>query len=183
MNISSLIDFKQVIEDKEVLSSYEGEITESQLNVILQSIEVKLESQDFNPKKTRKVYNILIEALQNLLHHTDKYPDRNIGDGKKVKSVAFALAHQDDDFYILCANYIQLENIHPLKQKIDKINSLDKDGLRDFYKETLDNGQFSVYGGGGLGIIDIARKSCHKLDYVFYDIDQEFGVFILKIKV
>ena len=62
-------------------------------------------------------------------------------------------------------------------------NALDKDGLRSYYKEVLDNGQYSVHGGGGLGMIDIARKSGNKLEYDFSDVNDDFGLYILKIKV
>ena len=71
----------------------------------------------------------------------------------------------------------------PLKAKLDKINALDKEGLRSYYKEVLDNGQYSVHGGGGLGMIDIARKSGNKLDYDFSDVSDTFGLYVLKLKV
>lgn len=183
METSTLIEFKEEINSQELLVRFEGEITEAEVSNILQSVENRLESEDENPKKLRKVYNILVEALQNLYHHTDKYEDKSLGNGAKVKSVAFYLSRQDDEYFILAANYISLENIEPLQAKLEKINSLDKDGLRDYYKEVLDNGQYSVHGGGGLGMIDIARKSGNKLEYSFQDVNSEFGVFVLKIKV
>ena len=83
----------------------------------------------------------------------------------------------------MTANYIEVDNIAPLKAKLDKINALDKDGLRSYYKEVLDNGKYSVHGGGGLGMIDIARKSGNKLEYDFSDVNDYFGLYILKIKV
>lgn len=183
LETSTLIEFKQEINGQELLMSFEGEITEAEVTNILQSVESRLESEDENPKKLRKVYNILVEALQNLYHHTDKYPDKSLGNGSKVKSVAFYLSRQNDEYHILTANYIASENTNSLKSKLDKINDLDKDGLRDYYKEVLDNGQYSVHGGGGLGMIDIARKSGNKLDYSFQNVNDEFGVFVLKIKV
>jgi hypothetical protein len=183
LETSTLIEFKEEINSQELLISFEGEITEAEVSNILQSVESRLESEDENPKKLRKVYNILVEALQNLYHHTDKYQDKSLGNGNKVKSVAFYLSRHDDEYFILAANYISTENIASLKAKLDKINSLDKDGLRDYYKEVLDNGQYSVHGGGGLGIIDIARKSGNKLEYSFQEVTTEFGVFVLKIKV
>jgi hypothetical protein len=183
LETSTLIEYKEEINSQELLVRFEGEITEAEVSNILQSVENRLESEDENPKKLRKVYNILVEALQNLYHHTDKYPDKALGNGTKVKSVAFYLSRQDDEYFILAANYITLENIAPLQTKLEKINSLDKDGLRDYYKEVLDNGQYSVHGGGGLGMIDIARKSGNKLEYSFQDVNSEFGVFVLKIKV
>ena len=36
---------------------------------------------------------------------------------------------------------------------------MEKDELRSFYKEILDNGSYSNKGTAGLGIVDIVRKS------------------------
>ena len=41
----------------------------------------------------------------------------------------------------------------------------------------------SAKGGGGLGMIDIARKSGKKLDYKFDPVDDQFSFFSLNIKV
>ena len=41
----------------------------------------------------------------------------------------------------------------------------------------------SEKGGGGLGMIDIARKSGQKLDYEFLPIDDVFAFFTLTIKI
>lgn len=167
----------------QVLSSFEGEITEAKVSSILQSVEDRLESEDENPKKLRKVYNILVETLQNLFHHTDKYAESYVGDDLKVTSVSFYLAREEDEYHIGTANFIALENVEKLRNKLDKINDLDKDALRSYYKEVLDNGEYSVNGGGGLGMIDIARKSGNKLEYSFQDVNQDMGIFTFKIKV
>lgn len=183
MELATIDTYKGSVSSDQIFSSFQGEITESILNNLLKEIESHLESTEEDFKKQRKVYNILVEALQNLYHHTDKYPDVKVGGGELVKSVAFYIAKVNEQYLIVTANYIDRENIKPLKAKLDKINDLDKEGLRTFYKEVLDNGQYSVHGGGGLGMIDMARKSGNKLEYNFEEIDAEYGVFILKIKV
>lgn len=183
MKSSLLTEFKNEIGTKQILSSFDGDITEGEVSAILQLVEEKLESEDENPKKLRKVYNILVETLQNLFHHTDKYAESYVGDDLKVTSVSFYLARENDEYHIGTANFIALENVEKLKAKLDKINSLDKEALRSYYKEVLDNGEYSVNGGGGLGMIDIARKSGNKLGYTFQDVNQELGIFTLKIKV
>jgi hypothetical protein len=63
------------------------------------------------------------------------------------------------------------------------VNVLDKDGLKMLYKEVLSNEERSDKGGGGLGIIDIARKSRQKLVYDFMDVDDQYSFFSLYIKI
>jgi hypothetical protein len=170
--------FTEELDEANVLVNFHGEVHENRISEILGDVESKLESTEEDFKKQRKVYNILVETLQNLYHHTDTLAN---ADGKKV--VTLILGKQEDEYAILAANYIDLDNIPPLKAKLDKINSLDKDGLRAYYKEVLDNGQYSVHGGGGLGMIDIARKSGNKLDYHFSEVSDTFGLYVLKLKV
>jgi hypothetical protein len=70
-----------------------------------------------------------------------------------------------------------------LKEKIDKINSLSKDELKDFYKFVLNNQTFSEKGGGGLGLIDMARKTGNKLEYQFSSFNPEFDFFNLNVLI
>ena len=41
----------------------------------------------------------------------------------------------------------------------------------------------SVKGGGGLGLIDIARKSGEKLQYNIREINESFSFFTLTVKI
>ena len=67
--------------------------------------------------------------------------------------------------------------------KIDYINSLNRDELKAYYKEVLNNGELSEKGGGGLGLIDIAKKSRNKLQYSFREIDEDYSFFTLTVKI
>ena len=67
--------------------------------------------------------------------------------------------------------------------KIDYINSLNRDELKAYYKEILNNGELSEKGGGGLGLIDIAKKSRNKLQYSFREIDEDYSFFTLTVKI
>jgi hypothetical protein len=166
-----------------VLHHFEGEITEEVLTETLKSVEALLEEKEADFKKSRKVYNILVEALQNLFHHTDAQAPEELNNGVQKKTAKFILAQKNEEYNILVANYIDKDNIPTLKSKLDKVNGLDKQGLREYYKEVLNNGQYSVHGGGGLGMVDIARKSGNQLVYSFEDVNEDYGVFTLIIKV
>ena len=66
---------------------------------------------------------------------------------------------------------------------MDKINALNHDEVRALYKVILNNQDFTEKGGGGLGMIDIVRKTGSKLDYKFYDYKNELSFFNLNINI
>jgi hypothetical protein len=89
----------------------------------------------------------------------------------------------ESKYTIFTGNYILNENILGLKTRLDEVNSLTKEELKDYYKKVLNNGEMSLKGGGGLGMIDIARKTGEKLEYNFLEIDDKVSFFTLIIKV
>ena len=60
---------------------------------------------------------------------------------------------------------------------------MNADELKLFYKETLNNGTMNIKRGGGLGLIDIARKSGEKLQYNIREINDSFSFFTLTVKI
>ena len=70
-----------------------------------------------------------------------------------------------------------------LKKTLEHINSLDKEGLKDLYKEIIKNTTISDKGGAGLGFVDMARKSGQKLLYEFPEMSPDYHFFCLKVIV
>ena len=66
---------------------------------------------------------------------------------------------------------------------MDKINSLNKEELGEFYKTSLRNNTISDKGGAGLGLIEISRKSGSKINYLFEPINNENSSFSLMVKI
>ncbi|RMG81601.1 MAG: hypothetical protein D6707_04545 [Bacteroidetes bacterium] len=177
-----IFDFYGKMEKHNILLSFKGDITSELLTSVLQIMESKMEDLDEPPKIRKKVYNVLVECLQNLYHHMDEVPAVN----DTVKRSAIFMIGKDitnGGYTIMTGNYIYKENVPGLKERIDKVNSLSKEELKEYYKQVLNNGIISDKGGGGLGMIDIARKSGEKLDYNFLSVDEKTSFFTLKIKV
>jgi hypothetical protein len=89
----------------------------------------------------------------------------------------------DNQYNIITGNYIKKENVAGLKKRLDDINLLSKEELKEYYKSVLNNGEMSMKGGGGLGMIDIARKTGEKLNFSFAPVDDTFSFFTLNIKI
>lgn len=180
MNLDGIFSIYKSMEESGIILSFKGDITSDLLTSVLQIMEQRLDSFQEEPKIKKKVYHVLVECLQNLYHHMDEIPAHVNG---KDRSAIFMIGKTDDGYSIITGNYILNENVSGLKKRIDDINVLTKDELKEYYKQVLTNGEMSMKGGGGLGIIDIARKSGEKLVYEFLPITDNVSFFVLKIKI
>lgn len=176
-----IYDFYDKMERNNIMLSFKGNITSELLTSILQIMESKMENLQEEPKIKKKVYNVLVECLQNLYHHMDEGSLVISGDNRQ--SAIFMIGKLNNQYNIITGNYILSENVDILKERLDKVNSMSKDELKDYYKSILNNGERSDKGGGGLGMIDIARKSGEKLNYHFMTIDDKNSFFSLNVKI
>ena len=175
-----LFDFYDKMERNNILLSFKGDITSDLLTSILQIMESKMDNFQEEPKTKKKVYNVLVECLQNLYHHMDEAP---VDSGENGRSAIFMIGKLDGAYNVITGNYILNENVTGLKSRLDEVNSLTKEELKDYYKQILNNGEMSLKGGGGLGMVDIARKTGQKLHYTFQPINEKVSFFSLNIKV
>lgn len=183
MAYNDIYELYQTMERENILLSFKGVVTSELLTSVLSIMESKMDYMEESPKTKKKVFNVLVECLQNLYHHIDvEESERNL-EKIEAKSALFMISKKDDHFIIQTGNYIDTVGAEDLKQRLDLINSMDKDELKRYYQETLGNGALSDKGTAGLGMIDIARKSGNKLDYQFLPINDKHSFFCLNIKV
>jgi len=178
--VLDIYGFYDKMEQNNIMLSFKGDITSELLTSILQIMEAKLDNWQEEPKVKKKVYNVLVECLQNLYHHMDEIaPDQD----DRIRSAIFMIGKIDGEYNIITGNYIKNANIPNLKKLLDDINVLSKEELKEYYKEVLNNGEMSLKGGGGLGMIDIARKTGGKLNFQFTPVDDKYSFFSLNINI
>lgn len=179
-----VFDLYTNMERNDVILSFKGAITSELLTSVLQIMESKMEDYDEAPKTRKKVFNVLVECLQNLYHHIDDFEiEGSKEEISQKKSAIFMISRHKGHYHVITGNYVLNENIPKLKERIEYINSLDKEELKAYYKSILNNGEMSAKGGGGLGFIDIAKKSGQKLSFDFMELDDTYGFFTLIVKI
>lgn len=171
--------YNQVRNSENVVLAYKGNASDELFNCIIELAESKLDKIEFSSKLKKKVFNILVEVVQNIYHHFDEIDT----DDEEYYSVVFLLTRTDDGYQIFSGNNVMKDRIDKLKSRIDAINSMSQDELREHYRAKLDEGQVSDRGGAGLGILDIVRKSGQKLNYEFKNVNQNFSFFSLQVSV
>lgn len=156
-------------------------ITSELLTTILQIMESKMDHIDEKPKVKKKVFNILVECLQNLYHHIDQEDFIHVP--TEDKSALLMIAKSNSEYVITTGNYMKTSDVEALKGKLDLVNGMDKAELKAYYKQVLSEGSLSSKGTAGLGMIDIARKSGENLDYSFKPINDITTFFSLAVKI
>ena len=182
--IDRIHDLYDEMERHRVMLSFKGELSPDLITVVLGLVERKLNVIEPEPKARKRVFNVVMECLQNLYHHNANLK----ADGDDVKTTkdphgVVMIAHADKGYSVLTGNFMAGSDVERLKAHLDRINALEPDGIRELYKEKLADGQYSVNGGGGLGMIDIARKSGAKLEYGFVPYDADSAFFSLNVNV
>lgn len=178
----NIYDLYHRMEANKVVLSFKGDVTSELMSSILQIIEQRMDDMNEAPRLRKKVYNVLVECLQNLYHHIDEIPSESAKTGSD-RSAIFMISLNNTGYTITTGNYILTERKDSFRERLDRINSLTKDELKDLYKEVLSSEGRSDKGGGGLGMIDIARKTGKKLNYEFASMNDKYSFFSLNINV
>ncbi|WP_375577583.1 SiaB family protein kinase [Marivirga tractuosa] len=177
--IDTLKKFKNLQESEELLLAYQGNITDSLTSNLLNLAENKLAMVEYNSRTKKKVFNILVEVLQNIYHNQDEI--KNSTD--EFKEILIMVVKGTTSYDIISGNYINKKNTDLLKKRIEEINQLTNDELRAKYRSKLDEGVFSDKGRAGLGIMDMVRKSGQPLEFGFKPINNDYAYFSLQVKI
>jgi len=171
------------ISQGDVVLAFKGSITSELINEVLEAVESKLVAQNEDGKTRKKLYNVLVESLQNLYHHIEEKHE-GIEENLDPKfGVLVVEKVKNGEYLVTTGNFVASVKIKFLKEKIDKINSLTREELKDMYKFILNHQKISAKGGGGLGLVDIARKTGKKMEYHFYPYNDKYVFFDLQILI
>jgi len=156
--------------------SYEGEINLAVLNASFDAVEKGLEQLEEPLKLRRKVYNVMVEVLQNLYQHKldNVLP--------KFNQTFFSVSKEHQTYHIFAANYVKNQFVSVLQQKLNDINNMTYEQVIAEYRKVLDNGIISEKGGSGLGFLDMVRKTKNKLKYEIIE-EPEFSFFVLHLTI
>lgn len=182
MEIDKIYAFKEMLKTEGILYCYSGLFTQGIIEEISEILKHKIEHDTQNINITQKIVTIFIEQVQNVLIHCDDKIFDNCKD-KGYPTGIVTIGVLNDAYYIICGNTIDIMKKPGLTNKITYLNSLDKESLKNLYKEKLKGPRPEESKGAGLGFIEIARKSNQPIEYHFHDLDKQHTFFTIKVTV
>ena len=166
----------------DVIAHHKGAISAELITRVLEHVENELNVRNEKSKTRKKVYNVMVEALQNLFHHTENAPENiNLGENDKKFAIFVLKKELTGDYSFTSGNFVFQESVKVLKDRLDQINYLTPKELKLLYQLILNNEEYSDKGGGGLGLVDIAKRTGHEYEYSFHNQFDGYNFFCLKI--
>lgn len=166
----------------EPILSYVGDISPEKITEILSGIEQNISLEKEKQKTRKTIYNVFVECIQNLFHHVDPAPP--ITNIDPTIRFGIILLVRDKTFYrISTGNFVKLDKISVIKNRIEQVNLLTDEEIRMLYREVLDKDGLTTKGGGRLGMLNIVRKTGNKLEYMLYPFDEEHVFFSLDVYI
>ena len=135
---------------KKIIVSYKGEIDQDRVSMLSYTAEHQLDTEGARRGTIKKIFNILIELLQNVLLHSVS-PEYG-------KQFYFVLARNMSDYVAICANIVSNDAAKKISHTLEQYKKMSEKQLKAHYLEILGNEQYSSKGGAGLGLITVVLK-------------------------
>lgn len=175
-NEFDLYEYYALLSSDEVILSYKGPINNILLAEFSKDIREKMQKDAINSKK---VFAIFMEMTTNVLYYSR---EKNHFAGNE--RVGMVVITQTEKYYrLMTGNLIRKSASEILMEKCNKINSLDREALRE-YKRILRNeppGEESQ--GAGIGLVQIALTADNAVQIRIKEINDQFSFFIIYIDV
>lgn len=162
-------------DEKKIIVSHLGELDQRKINTLSSLVEAQLEYLRANKTITKKIFNIVIEVLQNIALHGEKK-------GTDNPLNYLLVGKTPSEFTVYAGNAIPNSVVKNLEDRLKRIQSFSTFELKKQYMDVLTNGTLSEKGGAGLGFLTMALKA-QEINFDFVNLNEEYSLFSIQLKV
>lgn len=173
-----LFDYYKELENDRLSFIFNGDVSDEITDGIIRITEFNVNNFDALQKLSRRISFIMVECFQNVVRH-----GKVAADEKEKSEGLFAARLMGDANYVSSINMIDLDEVEKLREKLNQLNTIEKDKLKALYLEVLNNAELSSKGGAGLGLIQLARKAGQPISYDFENLNEQLANFYLSLKL
>jgi len=159
--------------------SYQGPLSFSTIDWLLSEFKLAAEDHELSFKTYKKMISLMIEALENVTKYSEKVKC-NGEDSATEFCPSCQISRSDSKIELITKNPVKNTDVAPLRSRIDRVNEQNADELKELYRSTITNGEFTPSGGAGLGFIEMAKTTGNKLEYAFESLSKEFSLYTFR---
>lgn len=163
---------------QDIQLSYKGPFDKHILAAIGNYIKVIVRQ---SPKATKKVFSIFIELAQNISYYSAEM-DKLANNDKETGVGTVVIGEVDSHYNFVVGNIVRNEDIIPVIDRCEVINSLNREELRRYKREQRNLPQ-GVHGGAHIGLIQVALTSGNPLGVDVTPISDDYSFFSLNVKI
>jgi len=172
--------FRNILAQKGIIFSFSGYVSEGILFALGDALKQKMAIEDTDTNTMKRVFSVFVEQVQNIIRYSADRLSGDVGKPVELSSGIIAVGQENGKFFVICANKIRQDDMDRLREKLDHLKSLDREGIKAFYKEKLREEPDPESKGASIGLIEIARRSSAPIDFDFMPGDDGYAFFCLK---
>lgn len=161
--------------NQDILLAYRDVITEDTVQQLLDISELKMTMNGEEKKLRKRVFNVLVECLQNVVNHSYQ--------GESNNASIVLISRTPGAIIVHTGNMVDNVDVSKFEERVGRVNELKATSVREAYNEQLTDAQFSVKGGAGLGLLDMYRRSGNPIDYAIKKIDEGKSFLSISVRI
>jgi carboxylesterase type B len=147
-----------------VFLSYGGFLTQSLIAGMTDALEQEAANNELSQKVSNNIFTIFIELAQNMMNYSKAKEYDEIYASKGL--IIVGTESDNKHYYIISRNVIDAEDKLKVEKRLKEIEGLDKEALRQLYRDRRKAGRDKHEKGAGIGFIEIARR-CDRIEHEF----------------
>lgn len=165
------------LESQGIIFYFTGPLSQDILKDIVKNLQIKRELIKADPPTLRRLITVLIELTQNIMYYSMDSSQFGNADkpGRKpfVGSGFLALGQKNNAFFVTCGNKVSKHQVPVLRDKLSYLQRLTPKEIKQYYIEQLNRAPEDPDQIGGLGFIEMAKRTSKPIQFEFDPIDDE----------
>jgi hypothetical protein len=179
-----MLDYSNALKKLNITISYNGPLWSDGIKGIAEMVKTSLSHEDLPGKASKTIFSVFVEQVTNMLMYSAEKERFDKTETEEASTGMLVLGHKDNMHFIQTGNTIKNESVEFVKNKIEHLNSLDKKELRQYHREAMrSENENPESKGGGLGLIEIARRVTGPIVYNFEPIDEWLSYFTMYVEI
>ena len=154
------------------LLQYSGNITQEYVDEVIEFVS-KI---DEKPALIRKISFLIVEVLQNVIHHSDKTPS-----GETF--AYFELLKNGETYILKTGNLLLKEKTEELEKRLQYVTTSSEEEIKEKILNNLNKEGFSDKGGAGIGLLSIKKRVKEGLEYNIEYFKDDYNFIHFEIKI
>ena len=175
-----LVRLQGDLSERSILMIFSGPFSHSIIEELGKAVRNHLENASLSRSAIMDVFAVYVEQAQNVRNYLDRWQANP--NGERVANSGIVVIARDGERYVISSgNLMAQADVTPLVTRLESLRILDKAELKALHKTCLRE-PLSAMGGGGLGLIEMARKATIPLQYALTTVD-EYVFFTLRVVI
>jgi len=175
--------FKEDLDQRGIIFSFSGYLSEGILYSLGEALRQKMTLEETDIGTVKKVFSVFVEQSQNIIRYSAEKLASDSGQPIELSSGMVTIGSEDNRFFIVCGNIVLADDEPRLRERLERLQGMDKDQIKAYYKEQLREAPDERSRGATIGLIEIARRASDPIEFDFDRIDPNSFFFCMKVSI